>query len=160
MVGLIVFIVYRATTIEVSIDIVFGLIGIVCTIIPIVNMISVSLPRATIAVGLGINTMLRNLGGAIGPVVATAVMATYTAPLIVNGQPVPGELLPSATAFNIVFGIGLVLTVILLVLAAISKNYTFKGAKKGDTGRRTRVISSTIQRPSHLSSARLQLTES
>ena len=87
-------------------------------------------------------------------------MATYTTPLILNGQPVPGELLPSAAAFNTVFGIGLVLTVIVLALAATSKNYTFKGAKKEDTGRGARVTSSTIRRPSHLSSARLQLTES
>ena len=63
-------------------DIIFALIGVVCTIIPIVNMITVSLPRATVAVGLGINTMLRNLGGAIGPVVATVIMTTYTTPLL------------------------------------------------------------------------------
>src|SRR5262249_34847409 len=117
------------TTIDLTIDMVFSLIGIVCTIIPIVNMVSVSLPRDTIAVGLGINTMLRNLGGAIGPVVATAVMTTYTAPLVVGGQTVPGTQLPTATAFDIVFEIGLALTVVVILLSLASKNYTFRAAK-------------------------------
>jgi MFS family permease len=123
--GLTLFIFNRSTTLDLTVDLVFGLIGIVCTIIPIVNMISVSLPRDTIAVGLGINTMLRNLGGAIGPVVATAIMTTYTAPLLVQGHPV-GTNLPTATAFDIVFGIGLVLTIVVILLSLTSKNYTFR----------------------------------
>jgi MFS family permease len=126
--GLSLFIFNRSTTLDLSIDLVFSLVGIVCTIIPIVNMISISLPRETIAVGLGINTMLRNLGGAIGPVVATAIMATYTSPLVqvINGQPVPVAQLPNATAFDLVFGIGLALTLVVIVLTSTSKNYTFK----------------------------------
>jgi MFS family permease len=133
IIGLALFIVNRGTTLDVSVDMVFSLVGIVCTIIPIVNMISISLPRETIAVGLGINTMLRNLGGAIGPVVATAIMATYTSPLIITtaqGQAVTAGVLPNATAFNIVFGIGLALTVVVIVLTSMSKNYTFKGMNK------------------------------
>ncbi len=129
MVGLALFIVNRATTTDLTVDIAFSLIGVVCAIIPMVNMITVSLPRATIAVGLGINTMLRNLGGAIGPVVATVIMTTYTTPLLVNGRPVPGVELPSATAFDMVFGIALALTAVMIVLASASRNYTFKGAK-------------------------------
>lgn len=124
--GLSLFIMNRATTLDLTLDLVFALIGIVCTIIPIVNMISVSLPRETIAVGLGINTMLRNLGGAIGPVVATAIMTTYTAPLLIQGHPVPGTNLPTAAAFNIVFGIGLALTAVVITLSLTGKNYTFR----------------------------------
>ncbi len=131
IVGLVLFILHRGTTMDLTVDIVFSLIGVVCTIIPIVNMISVSLPRDTIAVGLGINTMLRNLGGAIGPVVATVIMTTYTTPLLVNGRAVPGVVFPSATAFNLIFEVGLALTVIVIVLAAVSKNYTFRGPKNG-----------------------------
>ncbi len=126
--GLVLFIFNRATTVDLSVDLVFGLVGIVCTIIPIVNMISISLPRETIAVGLGINTMLRNLGGAIGPVLATAIMASYTSPLIqsIGGHNVTVAQLPNATAFNIVFGVGIVLTVIVFLLSSLGKNYTFK----------------------------------
>jgi MFS family permease len=127
--GLTLFIVNRATSIDLSLDMVFSLVGIVCVIIPIVNMISLSLPRETIGVGLGFNTMLRNLGGAIGPVVATAIMASYTSQLsvVVAGHTVPtGQYLPDATAFDIVFGVGLVLTAVVLLLSAMSKNYTFR----------------------------------
>ena len=79
-------------------------------------MISVSLPSETIAVGSGINTMLRNFGGAIGPVVATVIMTTYTAPMVVNGHPVPGANLPSSTAFDLIFEVGLVLVVVVAIL--------------------------------------------
>jgi MFS family permease len=128
-IGLTLFIVNRATSIDLSLDLVFSLVGIVCVIIPIVNMISLSLPRETIGVGLGFNTMLRNLGGAIGPVLATAIMTSYTSQLVVvaAGHTVPtGQYLPNATAFDIVFGVGLVLTVVVLLLSAMSKNYTFR----------------------------------
>jgi MFS family permease len=130
--GLTLFILNRPTTLDLAIDLVFSLVGIVCTIIPIVNMISISLPRETIVVGLGINTMLRNLGGAIGPVVATAIMATYTSPLIqvINGHPTPVAQLPNATAFDIVFGVGLAPIIVVIVLSSMSKNYTFKDMSK------------------------------
>jgi MFS family permease len=131
--GLFLFIVNRATSIDLSLDMIFSLVGIVGVIIPIVNMVSLSVPRDAIGVGLGFNTMLRNLGGAVGPVVATAIMASYTSPFIVEiaGRAVPsGQNLPNATAFNIVFGVGLVLTALVLVLSLATKNYTFKDMPK------------------------------
>ncbi len=131
--GLTLFILNRAASIDLSLDLIFSLVGIVCVIIPIVNMISISLPRETVGTGLGFNTMLRNLGGAVGPVVATAIMASYTSPLtvVVNGHAVAtGQSLPNSTAFDIVFGVGLVLTVIVVILSSMSKNYTFRDMAK------------------------------
>ena len=130
--GLTLFIINRATSIDLSIDLVFSLVGIVCIIIPIVNMISLSLPRETIGVGLGFNTMLRNLGGAIGPVVATAIMASYTSQLtaVVNGHTVVVGQLPNSTGFDIVFGVGLVLTIVVFLMSLMSKNYTFRDMTK------------------------------
>ena len=127
--GLALFILNRATSIDLSIDLVFSLVGIVCVIIPIVNMISLSLPRETIGVGLGFNTMLRNLGGAIGPVVATAIMASYTSPLLIGGH-ATGKMLPNSTAFDIVFGVGIILTALVFLLSVMSKNYTFRDMAK------------------------------
>ena len=130
--GLTLFIINRATSIDLSIDLVFSLVGIVCVIIPIVNMISLSLPRETIGVGLGFNTMLRNLGGAIGPVVATAIMASYTSQVtaVVNGHTVVAGQLPNSTGFDIVFGVGLVLTIVVFLMSLMSKNYTFRDMTK------------------------------
>jgi len=134
--GLTLFIVNRATSVDLSLDMVFSLVGVVCVIIPIVNMVSLSLPRETIGVGLGFNTMLRNLGGAIGPVVATAIMASYTSPLtaVVNGHTVVEGQFPNSTAFDLVFGVGLGLTVLVLVLSSLARNYTFKGAARPAAG--------------------------
>jgi hypothetical protein len=101
-------------------------------IIPITNMISISLPRENIAVGLGMNTMLRNLGGAIGPVLATTIMATYTSPYIVNigGHPVVAAMVANSTAFNTIFAIAIAVTIVIIFLSLTIKNYTFSKSKQ------------------------------
>jgi len=128
IIGFSLFIVNRATTTDLTVDTILSLVGIVSTIIPMVNMISISLPGENIAVGLGINTMVRNLGGAIGPVLATAVMSSYTVTVV---------KLPSSTAFNIIFGIGIALSIGAIALSLTAKNYTFrgKGSSSGDGAR-------------------------
>jgi hypothetical protein len=120
----------RTTPIDVTLDAVVAFVGVISVIVPIINMVSVSLPRDSVGVGLGINTMLRNLGGAIGPIVATTVMTTYAVPLVVGGEAVPGVMLPTVLAFNIVFGLGLGLTALVIILGASTKNYTFRTAEK------------------------------
>lgn len=84
MVGFSLSLFNRATTVDVALDLVVALAGVVSLIVPIVNMLAISLPHENIAVGLGMNTMLRNLGGAIGPVVATVIMTTYTRQVLVR----------------------------------------------------------------------------
>jgi MFS family permease len=125
--GLLFFILNRSTATFVAADLFVALFGIVCILVPLVNMLTNSIPRENVAVGLGMNTMLRNLGGAIGPVVATTIMASYTTSvtLHVNGLNIPA-VFPSATAFNIIFGLGIVLSVLVFVISIATKNYTFK----------------------------------
>jgi EmrB/QacA subfamily drug resistance transporter len=132
-IGMVLFIAHRGTTTDLSLDATVSFIGMVAIIIPIVNMISISLPRENVAVGLGMNTMLRNVGGAIGPVLATTIMTTYTTPLIVpiNGVPVVIQQLPSSFAFNFIFGIAIVLTAAMGVMSLFVKNYTFRKAPAG-----------------------------
>ncbi|MGH2638991.1 MAG: MFS transporter [Rhabdochlamydiaceae bacterium] len=127
--GLLLFIVNRTTRTDVAIDLVLSLAGIVATIVPIVNMITTSLPRQNVAVGLGMNTMLRNLGGAIGPVLATSIMASYSRPFVVQGVHI--AQFPTGTAFDIIFGIGIGLTVLVIAISLATKNYTFgKGGQQ------------------------------
>jgi len=132
IIGLVLFIISRATTTDLTIDVAISLVGVVSMIIPIINMISVSLPKENIAVGLGINTMLRNLGGAIGPVLATTIMSTYVFKIIrpINGHPVVVGTLADSTAFNTIFVIGIALTVTIIALSLFIKNYTFKNNPK------------------------------
>ena len=51
-------IINRATTIDVAVDSLVALAGIVWLIIALINMVSISLPRENVAVGLGMNNML------------------------------------------------------------------------------------------------------
>lgn len=128
-VGFTLFSFNRATSLDVALDMVVALAGVVALIVPIVNMLAISLPRETIAVGLGMNTMLRNLGGAIGPVVATVIITTYTIQYYatVQGHLVPtGEYFPTASAFDYIFAIGISLMVLVVAISFATKNYTFK----------------------------------
>jgi len=103
-----------------------SLMGAISVIIPIVNMISVSLPRETVATGLGLNTMLRNMGGAVGPVIATTLMTTYTLTVFETfggvSVPVTG---PSSTAFDAIFYLAIALMALAILLSLAAKNYTF-----------------------------------
>jgi MFS family permease len=120
--GFSLFVFNRATTTDVMIDTAVSLVGAVGIIIPIVNMISVSLPRETVATGLGLNTMLRNIGGAIGPVVATTIMSTYTLNI-----PVPaGTPHPSAVAFDYIFYGGIACMILVVLISLATKNYVFR----------------------------------
>ena len=126
--GMILFIDHRGATGDLTLDSAVTFIGMVAIIIPIVNMISISLPRENVAVGLGMNTMLRNVGGAIGPVLSTTIMTTYTTPLkeLVQGVPVTVAELPSSYAFNLIFEVALVLMVAMGVMSLFVRNYTFR----------------------------------
>jgi len=122
--GLLLFTFYRATTMGLTLAAAVALIGVVSLIIPIVNMVSVSVPKENTAVGLGMNTMLRNLGGAIGPVLATTIISTYYNTVKV---PVPPYALEfgDKTAFNTIFAIGIVVMIAIIMLSLTIRNYTF-----------------------------------
>ena len=124
MAGFGLFILNRATTTDVMIDTAVSLVGAVGVIIPIVNMISVSLPRETVATGLGLNTMLRNIGGAVGPVVATTIMSTYTTTVPVG----PGVFaaFPTSSAFDYIFYLGIASMLAAVVFSLAAKNYVFR----------------------------------
>ncbi len=128
--GVALFLGHRGTTTDLTEDATVSFIGMVSIMIPIVNMISISVPRENVAVGLGMNTMLRNVGGAIGPVLATTIMTTYTTPLIVpvGGVPVTVGELPSSYAFNLIFWIAIALMVGIGIMSLFVRNYTFRKA--------------------------------
>jgi MFS family permease len=126
--GMTLFILARGTSNELTLDAAVTMVGLISILIPIVNMISVSVPRDNVAVGLGMNTMLRNVGGAIGPVLATTILTTYTSPLIyqVGGIPVVVGQFGNSHAFDLIFEIGIVLVAVVAVMSLFVKNYTFR----------------------------------
>jgi EmrB/QacA subfamily drug resistance transporter len=121
--GYSLFLFNRATTTDVMLDTAVSLVGAVGIIIPIVNMVSVSLPPETVATGLGLNTMLRNIGGAIGPVVATTIMSSYAVTISTPGGSIS---FPTATAFDYVFYFGIALMIAVVAFSLATKNYVFR----------------------------------
>ena len=132
--GFTLFVFNRATTTDVVVDTAVSMIGAIGIIIPIVNMISVSLPGETVATGLGLNTMLRNMGGAIGPVLATTLMNTYAVTKLIPTPSGPLSMsFPTATAFDYIFYLAIVCMAAVVVLALTGKNYVFKKSAHGQT---------------------------
>ena len=125
IIGLLLFIINRSSQLIVALDVAVALSGATTMVIPIVNMISVSVPKEIRATGLGLNTMLRNVGGAIGPILATTIMATYTSPYNVTVMGVSQFVANFAnkTAFNTIFAVGIVLTIVVIALSLTIKNY-------------------------------------
>ena len=129
--GFCLFLFNRGTTTDLVIAMAVSMVGSVSLIIPIVNMISISLPGDSVATGLGLNTMLRNIGGAVGPVVATTVMSTYTTIVKIPRQTPQGVILvpvafPNATAFDYVFYLAIGVMFVAIILSLATKNYVFR----------------------------------
>lgn len=129
IIGLLLFAFNRGTTTDLTIDVAVGLMGLVSLFIPLVNMVALSIPKENTAVGLGMNTLLRNLGGAIGPVLAATIMSTHYTVLILPHPPY-FMVFANSTAFNIMFAIGIILSIVVIVISLFVKNYKF--AKKQD----------------------------
>ncbi len=130
MAGFLMCIVRRSSAVDFALDTVVAYAGWGIVILPSVNMISVSLPKEQAAVGLGINSMLGTLGQSFGPVISTAVLASYAEPLIrvVNGHATVVGQVASSAAFDLIFGIATAVTFGIVVLGLLAKNYTFPGA--------------------------------
>ena len=125
--GFVLFVVNRATPIAIMFDIMIAFAGIVALVVPVVNMISVSLPKESISVGQGLNATLNQIGGAIGPVLTTTIIATYAQPLtsVGKGKPVV-EAFSSVMAFNIIFAVAIAFSAICMVLTLAIRNGAFK----------------------------------
>ena len=128
--GLMLFLFNRATAMDVTVAVAVSLVGAISVIIPIVNMISISLPGETVATGLGLNTMLRNIGGAVGPVIATSIMSSYAVTVVttLGGKSVT-ESFPTSTAFNFIFYLDMAALVLAILVSLTAKNYTFNKKK-------------------------------
>jgi hypothetical protein len=60
------------------------------------------------------NTLFRTTNGVVGPTIAGVFLAEYVSPLVIQTPrgPVPGPLLPNATAFNYTFLTALVISLV------------------------------------------------
>lgn len=118
---------FRATSHQLLFDGFISGVGLVGVIVPLINMVAVSLPAEYRAVGFGMNTLIRALGSSVGPVVATVAMSSYQTwyVAVFSGRPVPVALVPTPTAFNYIAAIGIALMLVTLLFAWFAENYTF-----------------------------------
>ncbi|MFP3189318.1 MAG: MFS transporter [Sulfolobaceae archaeon] len=127
MIAYILLMTYRATPQEVLLDGFLSSLGLVAVILPLVNMVALSLPDQYRTTGMGMNTLLRTIGGGAGPVVATALMQSYQVPIIVmvNNQILVMGYAPSSTAFNYIALFGFMMMLLTLLGSMFAKNYKF-----------------------------------
>ncbi|BFI73679.1 sugar efflux transporter [Nanoarchaeota archaeon] len=125
VISFILLIINRSTTFDLLLDGFVMAIGMVSLMIPLVNMVSISLPDEYRTTGLGLNTLLRTLGSAIGPVLSTTLMQIYQVPLVynINNEYLVLGFLPSSTAFNYISLFGIIFMIISGIFSIFIANY-------------------------------------
>ena len=101
---------------------IFGIAGALLPTTFINTIISFS-PREYTGISSAVTNMMRIVGGAIGPVITTVILTSVTVSITVDN--VEGSY-PSPGAFNIVFGIGLVMAIASVFLAIRMKHLATK----------------------------------
>ncbi|MGC9111999.1 MFS transporter [Acidilobus sp.] len=126
-IGFLLFVVNRSGPLQLAIDSFVTGVGIVSIMVPIVNMIAVSVPADSVTVSLEFNTMVRFLGSSVGPVLAATLLTTYRAHLPFEFS---GRLFMfsegSGVAFNYIFYIGALASLATLVISLFTKNYVLR----------------------------------
>jgi MFS family permease len=97
-----------------------ALVGNVAVLIAMTNIIVLSVSPRELGIQTGMNQTFRNLGSAIGPVVAAAVTASFTMTIPFVPNPVP-----TITGFEVIFGLVAALSGVGLCLSLSLRNYRF-----------------------------------
>ncbi|MGC9106190.1 MAG: MFS transporter [Thermoprotei archaeon] len=116
--------VHRSSLFDLTVNGFVTTIGIVMMLIPLVNMVAVSLPPEARGVGMGINTLIRQIGASIGPVLASSIMTAFQSSFVNQmGNTYVVETLPGSDSFNALFATGIIVTAIAVAFATLAKNY-------------------------------------
>jgi MFS family permease len=99
--------------------------GIGAALLPVtlINIIIALTPRELTGISSASTSDMRIIGGAIGPVIATVILTSILVPFEVNGTT---SQYPSPTAFNIVFIVGLALSVAATILVMFMRRPAVK----------------------------------
>ncbi len=123
--GFYLMMVSRGSSLALVEDTVVASLGLIFIIVPLVNMVAVSVPEDARGIGIGMNTLIRTLGSSTGPVISTVIMDSYETIYftIFNGNIIPIAVLPSSTAFNYIFMTGMIMMGLTFLVALWTKNY-------------------------------------
>lgn len=127
-----------------------ALVGNVAVLIAMSNIIVLSVSPKELGIQTGMNQTFRNLGSAVGPVLAAVVTASFTTQVLVAVAPPPVPLVavsvPAIAGFEVLFGLTAAVAVIGLVLSLGLRNYRFqadgsRAAVSSHTGHEATVTS-------------------
>ncbi len=121
-VGLLLF---HANLYELMVFTIPTLVGNVAVLIAMSNIIVLSVPRQELGVQTGMNQTFRNLGSAVGPVIAATATASYVRAQLVGPSPTPPIEVPSIAGFELIFGLTAAIAALGLLLSLGLRNYRF-----------------------------------
>ena len=76
-------------------------------------------PQHYTGISSAVTNMMRIIGGAIGPVITTVILASSTIPITIDNVE---KSYPSPDTFNILFGVGLAMTILCVILSLRMKH--------------------------------------
>jgi MFS family permease len=117
-VGAVGLLVAHATILELMVFTIPTLVGNVAVLIAMSNIIVLSVPPQELGIQTGMNQTFRNLGSAVGPVIAATATASFTTSYY-------GRSVPTITGFVVIFGITAVVAAAGLLLALGLRNFRF-----------------------------------
>jgi MFS family permease len=116
-----------------------ALVGNVAVLIAMSNIIVLSVNPKELGIQTGMNQTFRNLGSAVGPVIAATVTASFVTSTLVTHPPIPPVYasVPAIEGFQIVFGIVAAGALVGFLLSLGLRNYRFHadGSRSGAPGR-------------------------
>lgn len=116
---------FHSTLLELAVLPIPILVGVVGTMIAMTNVIVLTADRKELGIQTGMNQTFRNLGSAVGPVLATSVIASFTTVYLLPpalGGPTVG---PTDTGFVLVFVLVAVLALVGLLVSLGLRNFRF-----------------------------------
>lgn len=123
--GFIGLLMFHSTELLVSSNLAILSTGLSLTSVGAMNVIILSTPRQFIGISLGMSTLMRIIGAAIGPALAGMYMQTHQSLVNTNGI---AQYFPSADSFNLIFLSAVILSVVSVVLAVILRQRVVKMA--------------------------------
>jgi MFS family permease len=121
------------TELSVSTSLAVVAIGISLTNVGAINVVILSTPRQNSGISLGMTTLMRIIGSAIGPVIAAIFLESYQYSVVIGSggtaAAVTSESFPSAEAYNLIFLTSALLALLSVGLAIILGRTTPKCQK-------------------------------
>jgi len=123
--GFIGLLIFHSTELLVSTNLAILSTGLSLTSVGAMNVIILSTPRQFTGVSLGMSTLMRIIGAAIGPALAGMYMQTNQSLLNIHGI---AQYFPSAESFNLIFLSATVFSIVSIALAIILRQRVIKMA--------------------------------